>query len=296
MQPSKKTTTNLWGILLLSLFLLVSCQGEKLEFGNEFLGERAFVDLSTIYDFGPRLPETEAHQKAIDYIVGELKVAGWQTEIQQLDYQGVTVKNIIAKKGKGESWVLIGAHYDTRLAADQDPLGENQNQPVPGANDGASGDAVLLELARVIPDDIDKEIWLVFFDYEDNGGYSDTEWILGSRAFANGLSELPNAVVIVDMVGDIDLNIYFEKNSDKEISSQIWGVARDLGYDEFIPEENHSMIDDHTPFVQLDIPTVLIIDFDYPYWHTIEDTVDKVSPLSLKVVGETLLQWLLSDW
>lgn len=295
MPTFKQHPKHLFFILTFSIFVLVSCHGERADFGKEFLGERAFNDLSAIYNLGPRLPGTEAHQMAIDYIVGELKIAAWKTEVQEIEYQGVTIKNIIAKKGNGESWILLGAHYDTRLIADQDPVVENRNQPVPGANDGASGDAVLLELARVIPNDINKEVWLVFFDYEDNGGYSDTDWILGSRAFAQELTSFPDAVVIVDMIGDSDLNIYLEKNSNQELESAIWGVAKNLGNMEFIAEENHSMIDDHTPFVQLGIPTVLIIDFDYPYWHTIEDTIDKVSPLSLKAVGETLFQWLLSD-
>jgi Zn-dependent M28 family amino/carboxypeptidase len=106
----------------------------------------------------------------------------------------------------------------------------------------------------------------------------------------------PRAVIIVDMVGDADLNIYKERNSDPEIMDEIWGTAKRLGYEsKFIPDYKHSMLDDHTPFLEAGIPAVDIIDFDYPYWHTTQDTPDKVSAESLQVVGETLRAWLVQQ-
>jgi Zn-dependent M28 family amino/carboxypeptidase len=136
------------------------------------------------------------------------------------------------------------------------------------------------------------EIWLVFFDAEDNGRIQGWDWILGSRAFVDGLSGKPDAVVIVDMVGDMNLEIYKEKNSDQELTESIWGVAAQLGYHQFKPTPKYAMLDDHTPFLQAGIPAVDIIDFDYPYWHTSQDTADKVSANSLEAVGETLRTWL----
>jgi Zn-dependent M28 family amino/carboxypeptidase len=133
----------------------------------------------------------------------------------------------------------------------------------------------------------------VFFDAEDNGRIEGWDWILGSRAFVESLSFKPQAVVIVDMIGDADLNIYLERNSDETLRTEIWDTAASLGFDDvFIAQDKHSMIDDHTPFLQAGIPAVDIIDFDYPYWHTVQDTPDKVSAESLQAVGETLWTWI----
>jgi Zn-dependent M28 family amino/carboxypeptidase len=164
---------------------------------------------------------------------------------------------------------------------------------VPGANDGASGVAVLLELARVLPDDT-VPVWLVFFDAEDNGRIPGWDWILGSREFVRNNPLQPQAVVIVDMIGDADLNIYKERNSNPELTEEILSVAKSLGYENvFLPEYKFSMLDDHTPFLEAGIPAVDIIDFDYPYWHTVQDTPDKVSAESLQAVGETVQAWVM---
>ena len=143
-------------------------------------------------------------------------------------------------------------------------------------------------------DDIDKEIWLVFFDAEDNGNIPGWDWILGSRAFVTSLSGEPDGVIIVDMIGDADLNIYMERSSDQALNAEIWTQAASLGHDEFIPTLKYQIGDDHTPFLQAGMSAIDIIDFDYPFWHTIQDTVDKVSSESLSIVGETLLAWILS--
>ena len=201
---------------------------------------------------------------------------------------GHRIRNIVAKRSEASPQIILGAHYDTRIYADYDPNPENVLKPVPGANDGASGVAVLLELARTLPEDT-AEVWLVFFDAEDNGSIEGWDWILGSREFVANNSIQPEAAIIVDMIGDADLNIYKEMNSNPELTDSIWAVAKALGYEsKFIPEYKHSMLDDHTPFVQAGIPAVDIIDFDYPHWHTTRDTLDKVSALSLERVGRVL--------
>jgi Zn-dependent M28 family amino/carboxypeptidase len=106
----------------------------------------------------------------------------------------------------------------------------------------------------------------------------------------------PSAVVVVDMVGDADLNIYKESNSDPRLTAEIWDSAKKLGFsDKFIDQYKFPMIDDHTPFLEAGIPAVDIIDFDYPYWHTVQDTADKVSAESLQVVGETLRVWVIGQ-
>jgi Zn-dependent M28 family amino/carboxypeptidase len=222
----------------------------------------------------------------------ELSAAGWDSRIQSAEMMGHLIKNVIAYRGTEPPQIILAAHYDTRIFADKDPDPSKQMEPPPGANDGASGVAVLLELARVLPED-SVPLWLVFFDAEDNGHIAGWDWILGSQAFVAELNFRPEAVVIIDMIGDADLNIFIEKTSDQPLVNEIWTVARELGYDgEFIPNPKHSILDDHTPFLQAGIPAVAIIDFDYPYYHTTQDTVDKVSAESLEIVGNTLQEWL----
>ncbi len=222
-----------------------------------------------------------------------MEAEDWLVERQELSINGKSIINLIASRGVGE-YILLGAHYDTRILADQDPNRSLRGDPVPGANDGASGVAVLLELARTLPEDLPVAIRLVFFDAEDNGGIDDWDWILGSRAFVRELVDEPSAAIIVDMIGDADLEVYYERNSDVILMEEIWQQASDLGYENiFIPEYKHSMLDDHTPFVEAGIPAVDLIDFNYPYWHTTSDTLDKVSPESLKAIGDTLTAWLL---
>jgi Zn-dependent M28 family amino/carboxypeptidase len=134
---------------------------------------------------------------------------------------------------------------------------------------------------------------LVFFDAEDNGHIAGWDWILGSRAFVSMLTEKPDAAIVVDMVGDVDLTIYQEGYSDTSLTSKVWKAAQELGYsDIFIPTVKHTILDDHVPFLQAGIPATDIIDIDYPYWHTTADTPDKVSPKSLQFIGDTLLKYL----
>ena len=253
-------------------------------------------------NLGARSPGSEAHRLLQEIILKELADKKWLVQVEPCVIDnGLIAYNIVAKHGSGQEWIILGAHYDSRVAADQEIRQENRDLPVPGANDGASGIAVLLELARVLAlENQDTEIWLVFFDLEDNGNLAPYgDWILGSTCFVRQLisqsnERLPSAAIIVDMIGDEDLQIYYEVNSNQEIRAEIWSQAIQLGYDQFIPKERYSIIDDHTPFLAAGIPAVDIIDFDYPYWHTLADTPDKVSGESLQAVGRTLQFWLMN--
>jgi Zn-dependent M28 family amino/carboxypeptidase len=261
-----------------------------------FDGERAYQDVLYQESLGPRLPGSPAHEQAVNWMVEELDSTGWATEIQETEMLGHPIRNVIAKRGEGRPWIILGAHYDSRFFADRDSDPSQHMQPVLGANDGASGVAVLLELARSLPPVMASQVWLVFFDAEDQGRIEGWDWILGSRAFAESLQGTPDSVIIVDMIGDADLNIYYERNSDAELSQTIFETAHELGYeDQFIQEEKYSILDDHTPFLELGIPAVDLIDFDYPYWHTTADTADKVSSESLSAVGVTLRHWILQQ-
>ena len=259
-----------------------------------FLGHRAYADVETQVAFGPRWPGTEGHAQLVAWMRGELEAAGWQVEIQETEALGHPVKNLVARRGDASPQIILGAHYDSRMFADHDPDPTKQTEPVPAANDGASGVAVLLELARSLPEDT-TPIWLVFFDAEDNGRIDGWDWILGSREFVkNNPAIQPKAVVVIDMIGDADLNIYRERNSNADIMDEIWAVAKMLDYeDRFLPGYKWSMTDDHTPFLEAGLPAVDLIDFDYPYYHTTEDTPDKVSAESLQVVGDTLYTWII---
>ncbi|HDD60976.1 MAG: hypothetical protein DRI65_03755 [Chloroflexota bacterium] len=286
-------------ILLIAIMTIVvglsGCQTLKMSQRDLpiFNAERAYRDVEYQLTLGPRIPGTIGHEQILDWMQAELESSKWLVERQELLINGKKVINLIASRGAGD-YILLGAHYDTRILADHDPVPALQNDPVPGANDGASGVAVLLELARTLPEDLPIAIKLVLFDAEDNGGIDDWDWILGSRAFVRELIDKPSAAVIVDMIGDADLEVYYERNSDVTLMEEIWQQARKLGYENiFIPEYRYSMLDDHTPFVEAGIPAVDLIDFSYPYWHTTSDTLDKVSPESLKVIGDTLTAWLL---
>jgi glutaminyl-peptide cyclotransferase len=277
-------------MIALSVIIVVLISVNKNQ--HVFEGARALNDVKYQVDLGPRTMGSAAHEQAVRYITEQLKSQNWQVETQETVVSGQSIINIIAKRGVSTPWVILGSHYDSRSIADQDKNPVNRKLPVPGANDGASSTAILLELARVIPKNENKEIWLVFFDDEDNGDASGSGWSVGSTYFVSQLQTKPASVVILDMVGDKDLNIYKEGNSDREINNEIWSVAKNLGYAQFIPTYKYTMIDDHTPFLDAGIRAVDVIDFDYPYWHTTNDTVDKVSAESLKAVGDTMLNWL----
>ncbi len=239
--------------------------------------------------FGPRPTGSEASRQTAEYILGTLADLGWRTEVRPFAYQGVEGRNLVARAGpQGGAIFVLGAHYDTRRRADQDP--HIPDMPVPGANDGASGVAVLLELARVLDREaLQGEVWLVFFDAEDNGRLDGWEYIVGSRHFVENLEVRPDYAVIVDMVGDADQDIYLERHSDPLLSAHLWQIAADLGYgDHIIAEMKHTILDDHIPFLEVGIPAVDIIDFDYAYWHTTQDTIDKLSAESLERVGRML--------
>jgi len=280
----------LLGLGALILALLLSKTPRSAE---AFDARRAYDDVLAQMALGPRTPGSQAHADAIVKIQYELEKAGWDVKIQTLTQDGHPVENIIATHGNPAGPIVIGAHYDSRLVADQDPDPLLSTQPVPGADDGASGVAVLLEMARVMPSKTADHVWLVFFDAEDQGNLPGWDWILGSKAFVANLDQKVTSAVVVDMVGDKDLNIYREKASDAALTTQIWETAANLGYaDQFIDAEKYNILDDHLPFLEAGIPAVDIIDFDYPYWHTSYDTADKVAPESLKAVGDTLLAWL----
>ncbi len=248
--------------------------------------------ISRQLSFGPRLPGSDASLFTANYFKELLETYGWIVEFQEFSYDGKILRNVIARNSPNPPQLILGAHYDTRQFSDQDPDEKKQILPVPGAIDGASGSALMLELGKYIFDN-EMSIWLVFFDGEDQGKINGWQWSIGSEYFAAHLNEFPNRVVILDMLGDDTLRIFKEMNSNSELSNEIWSIANTLGYESnFVNEQKHAFIDDHLPFINRGIPAALLIDFDYPYWHTTSDTLDKVSEKNLQIVLQVMLAWI----
>lgn len=276
-------------LAMLSLLLnVVACRSAE----NRFEGGRALTHVEKQCALGPRPVGSEANRKASDYIGRALERNGWEVEFQEFAYRGEHLRNVIGKKGRGPL-IILGTHFDTRPLADRDPA--DRSRPVLGANDGSSGTAVLLELARVLDRSAtgQAEIWLVFFDAEDRGDVAGWPCCVGSRHMADNLGEhpehRPEYVLVIGMVGDEDQQLYYEWNSALWLQEKLWRIAADLGYEDyFIAKHRYSITDDHTPFLQWGMTAALVTDNDYPYWHTRHDTLDKISADSLQRVGEVM--------
>ena len=282
--------------LLATMALLLSGCGRP-----AYDGEEAYALLIRQCEFGPRPPGSAAHEEMLKWLIEYLKSHSDQVSVQRFsvvsESELVEMANVIAAfNPNARERVLLGAHWDTRPVAERDPDEASRSLPITGANDGASGVAVLLELASVMSEHSPPVgVDLVFFDGEDGGdggGYDG--FCLGSTYFAKSVGFYsPSFAVVVDMVGDSDLSIPMEPNSlaaCPEVVERVWDAARATGAPSFTNEQGSSMFDDHIPLIQVGIPSALIIDFQYPYWHTLADTPDKCSPESLREVGEVLIE------
>lgn len=259
--------------------------------------QSAWKYLKTLTGFGPRNFGSSGYFKTIDLIK---KVGGEYADtvdVQPFAFSKangkiLSMSNIRLKfKGtrKGPA-ILIGAHYDTRPFADEESNPALKSRPILGANDGGSGTAVVLALARYLKNNRDRRpVELVFFDGEDYGHKGSGENLLGSTYYANqlrqtGADEWPYCVIIIDMVGDRNLEIFKETHSMKSASwlvELIYGTAEKMAVTQFRSQSKYTIFDDHYPFIGLGIPSVVLIDFDYPYWHKLTDTLDKCSPESM---------------
>ncbi len=277
--------------------------------GDTVAGDRdAWYYLRAQLGFGPRNPGSPGHRKAIEFLKSELARYADEVMCEEFEvrhegarYPMANVAGLFRSSASEDTpFAIIGAHFDTRPRAEFDPDPARRLWPIQGANDGASGVAVLLELAgalaRARPP---VPVMLVFFDGEDFGETTD-RMFLGSRRFAQDLA--PSSVrymILVDMVGDADLDIYIEGHSNEScprLVSRAWSWASRLGYGHIFHDEVlHYVLDDHVPFIERGIPSMDIIDFDYPYWHTTMDTEDKCSRESLRVVGDVLLSVIFDE-
>lgn len=268
----------------------------------EFDGAKAFEYLKAQTDFGPRNPNSTGHQKCLDYIAGELSRGAESVSRQNFTHHGydgevLKLTNVFGSfNSRAADRILLLAHWDTRPRSDEEKDPAKQDRPILGANDGASGVAVLLEIARLLrqtPPPIGVDI--LFVDGEDYGKSHDLEsYFLGSKYFMKVKSEnyRPRFAILLDMVGYRDLQIPMEQNSitfAPEAVELIWSTAEKLGVTQFINVPGEQISDDHVPLNSGGLPTVDIIDFQYPYWHTTQDTPDKCSAESLEAIGKVLM-------
>jgi Zn-dependent M28 family amino/carboxypeptidase len=235
---------------------------------------------------------SEGNAKAAEYIAWVLEHEGWTVEVQEYAYGGERLQNVIGSKGQGPILVL-GTHFDTRPLADMDPA--DRSNPVIGANDGGSGVGVLLELARVLKASTfdQTQVRLAFVDGQNRGEIDGWPWSVGARHMANdwiaSVQPRPEYALFVDMVGDQDQVFYYEWSSTLWLLEKAWAVAQDLGYAaHFRPEYRYRTLNDHVPFLDQGIPAAVIVDLDYAYWRTSQDTADKVSVDSLQRMGNVL--------
>lgn len=263
--------------------------------------------LETLTFFGPRVPGTVGHAKTVNLIkeVGGRFAHVVEEHKFQLRRSGkqVAMANLMLKFDgtEGGRPILIGTHFDTRPYADEESDPALRSRPIPGANDGGSGTAVLLGLAEYFhKHPLKRPVHLTFFDGEDFGAKGSGEILLGSTYYARVLEKMsedqrPYCVLIIDMVGDRDLQIFKESHSMKSagwLLDMIYEAAKKMNYPQFIEKSKYTIFDDHYPFVRLGIPSVLLIDFDYPHWHKLSDTLDKCLPESMFAVFSVVVEAL----
>ncbi|MEN6357231.1 MAG: M28 family peptidase [Armatimonadota bacterium] len=267
---------------------------------------RAFSLLTKQVEFGPRYPGTDGHKAAAEFIQAQLKPYADGVKVQEFSKtvrgKYLEMQNIVAHfNPDAKKHILLSAHWDSRPTADMEIDPEKKKQPIPGANDGGSGVAVLLELARMFAKQKpDVGVVMVFFDGEDYGP-GEPEMFLGSKYFAKNLADGSSYNgklikidygILLDMVGDKDLQIPKEQKSvsaASDVVEKVWSMADKLGYrDVFTPGVGMSIEDDHLPLIDAGVKCIDVIDFNYGPWHTLDDTPDKCSPKSLKTVGEVI--------
>jgi len=280
---------------------------------TEFSGKRSMAHLEAIVAIGPRVSGSPGMERQREMVIAHFVAAGGRVTRQSFQIRDRRTGKPVAMENVVVEWhpertdrIVLGAHYDTRPFPDRDPT--NPRGEFVGANDGASGVALLMELAGAMPG-IEGAVGVdfVLFDAEEYVFAPRDPYFLGSTHFARqyaagrksgDVAHRYRAGLVLDMVADADLAIWQEVNSltwsdTRPVVEEVWEVARRLGVRQFVPRPRHTVEDDHLPLRNIGkIPTADIIDFDYPAWHTTRDTADACSADSLEAVGKVVLAWL----
>jgi glutaminyl-peptide cyclotransferase len=278
-------------------------------------GDRAYRYLKAICEIGPRPAGSAANTKQRKMVADHFQKFGGKVREQAFSGVDPVSKETVAMVNLIGSWfperldrVVIGVHYDTRPFPDEDPVFANRKLPFIGANDGASGVALLMEIAHHLQDS--STPWgvdLVLFDGEElvygGGNFQTGDYFLGSKAFASEYKKTRrtkdsarySAGMVLDMVGDRDLTIEKEPHSVEfapKLVNDVWAVAKALKVNQFSDREGRAVLDDHLALNDVGIPTIDLIDFDYPHWHTAKDLPEYCSGTSLAAVGKVVTAWL----
>lgn len=320
-----------WMVALVLPFIIIACGDSKTKKKTadetekpvesiivpEFNEDSAFYFIEKQVSFGPRVPNTEAHKKCEVWLTENLKrytsnVIVQNAKLRTSDNTTLDASNIIASfNPENQSRILLCAHWDTRPWADHDPDPANRRKPVPGANDGASGVGVLLEMARQFSQNNPGHgVDIVLFDAEDYGehqelqGNTDDSWALGSQYWAHN-PHVPNYSarfgILLDMVGAANPTFSMEGTSmyfAPGIMRNVWNTAQSLGYQSYFSTNKTGGITDDHLYVNeiLRIPTIDIIDYSsdrengfFKYWHTVNDDMSNISKETLKAVGHTVM-------
>ncbi len=290
-----------WALLGLALLclLVVLVRRSGTSYGaiwEDFSGEKALAHVRALVELGPRPAASDAIKKARTYLRHELETNGWRVEEQRFTEQTprgpVEFVNLIARRPhESKKLFLLGSHYDTKSF---------DSIRFVGANDGGSSTGALLEMARVLNavPSLAAQIELVFFDGEEAyEHFTNTDGLYGSRYFAQQLLDQKRVAsyrggIVWDMMGDRDLTITLPPDSPQELASGIFAAADALRVSKHFTYLQDGMLDDHTPLNEAGVPTIDLIDFDYPPWHTSQDTMDKLSAESLQTVGRVTLYYL----
>lgn len=319
------------GITILTLFIgfvAYSCGGGNNQDSTEqndeataaekpqFSSDSAYQFVAEQVAFGPRVPQSEAHAKCLDYLAKKLEQYGAKVTVQKgtstlYNGKSVPVYNIIGELNpEAEQRVLLMSHWDSRPFADEDSDPAKRRQPILGANDGASGVGILLEVARLInaAERKDLGVDIVFFDVEDYGMPSweghGGGWCLGSKYWAENPHKLgyrANYGILLDMVGAPNAQFFYEQYSEAYASSilkMVWDSAIKSGFGGyFVKKQGGAIVDDHIPVNEvLKIPSIDIIQYDpntptrfYEHWHTHKDDMNSIDKNTLYAVGQTLI-------
>ncbi|MFX1310739.1 MAG: M28 family peptidase, partial [Promethearchaeota archaeon] len=287
----------------------------------QFNSDNAYSYIQDQLDIGFRIPGTQERVNCANYFTSKFEEidSNFTFILHNFTTHLTECQNVLFKLNENNSnIVILGAHYDSRAKATKDPIITNRNNPVPGANDGASGCAVLIELANIFfleRENLSCQIWFLFFDAEDQGrdyayGIDEWDWSEGSQRFVSEINNFYNStterfdcMILLDMVGGTNLQFINEQYSTSTLLDELFEIGRQLGYSNQFPysPERASIIDDHLAFVGKGIPSAdLIINFwDNPGWsyhHTTQDDISHISNTSLEITGKTVEQFIYNNY